>query len=162
MPKKPWLGSLGSTTRCRRQVSRWPTIAGTWAVGHPQETETGLSSAPALTPRFRHAYMTLVLHRCYINPFFTQNRRIANCRKSLCLNKSGRLDLNQRPLGPEPSALARLSYAPRRQILIGSSLLESPPKLARVSSGLRKLKSLHKATNRRSGEVQHQVYLNRG
>ena len=26
--------------------------------------------------------------------------------------KSGRLDLNQRPLGPEPSALARLSYAP--------------------------------------------------
>ena len=27
-------------------------------------------------------------------------------------DKSGRLDLNQRPLGPEPSALARLSYAP--------------------------------------------------
>ena len=27
--------------------------------------------------------------------------------------KSGRLDLNQRPLGPEPSALARLSYAPK-------------------------------------------------
>jgi integrase len=29
------------------------------------------------------------------------------------LEKSGRLDLNQRPLGPEPSALARLSHAPR-------------------------------------------------
>ena len=27
-------------------------------------------------------------------------------------SKSGRLELNQRPLGPEPSALARLSYAP--------------------------------------------------
>ena len=25
---------------------------------------------------------------------------------------SGRLDSNQRPLGPEPSALAELSYAP--------------------------------------------------
>src|SRR5262245_30110932 len=29
-------------------------------------------------------------------------------------NESGRLDLNQRPLRPERSALSRLSYAPRR------------------------------------------------
>jgi hypothetical protein len=30
----------------------------------------------------------------------------------IAMEKSGRLDLNQRPLRPERSALARLSYAP--------------------------------------------------
>ncbi len=38
------------------------------------------------------------------------------CRLDFCIHdgpsKSGRLDLNQRPLRPERSALARLSYAP--------------------------------------------------
>ena len=32
--------------------------------------------------------------------------------------QSGRLDLNQRPLGPEPSALARLSYAPELYLVV--------------------------------------------
>ena len=39
--------------------------------------------------------------QCIPNPGFG-----SSCRKS------GRLDSNQRPLGPEPSALAKLSYAP--------------------------------------------------
>ena len=33
------------------------------------------------------------------------------------VNKSGREDLNLRPLGPEPSALAGLSHAPNTQII---------------------------------------------
>ena len=33
-------------------------------------------------------------------------------------SKSGREDLNLRPLGPEPSALAKLSYAPSLFLLI--------------------------------------------
>ncbi len=36
-----------------------------------------------------------------------------SCRTALAPVQSGRLDSNQRPLGPEPSALARLSHAPR-------------------------------------------------
>ena len=35
-----------------------------------------------------------------------------NSRRASRPIRSGRLDLNQRPLGPEPSALARLSHAP--------------------------------------------------
>jgi hypothetical protein len=43
-------------------------------------------------------------------------------------SKSGRLDLNQRPLGPEPSALARLSYAPLcpKSFLCKAFLLRRP------------------------------------
>src|ERR1041384_4947697 len=37
-----------------------------------------------------------------------------SCRTASFETKSGRQDLNLRPLGPKPSALARLSYAPGR------------------------------------------------
>ena len=42
-------------------------------------------------------------------------------------DESGRQDSNLRPLGPEPSALTRLSYAP----LIGERILGGPPQLGK-------------------------------
>src|SRR5271165_641373 len=53
---------------------------------------------------------------------------------------SGRLDLNQRPPGPEPGALARLRYAPTVHANRNSSCVDyknstvSPPRSAAASS----------------------------
>src|SRR5215472_2529278 len=69
------------------------------------------------------------IHSSYLScPECTENPA-RHCCRNCCvndweseLNWSGRMDLNHRPPGPEPGALARLRYAPTEALSVEKAL----------------------------------------
>ena len=103
------------------------------------------SSASACTMRHREHVLGQILRAVRHGgtplcgrfcPPYSQGAQKRACRKRLAakkLGKSGRHDLNMRPLRPERSALARLSYAPRESKL--RILAIRPKRLNRNANG---------------------------
>ncbi len=80
---------------------QWPCMPGQPIGTRSRERILG----PLMRPR---EWWATFAHRVGTSRFRRGGNVVRKCQ-------SGRLDLNQRPLGPEPSALARLSHAPRRR-----------------------------------------------